>query len=127
MTRTYTISDALREMTQDLKETAGEEAALTARLLMLHALGEPDGALGARLNTPLDEETVNMLSVLTARRIAGEPTQYILGEWEFMGLPFYVGAGALIPRQDTETLCETALPLIKELFKLRVKCRAKLL
>ena len=30
-----------------------------------------------------------------------------------MGLPFFVGPGALIPRQDTETLCETALTWLK--------------
>ena len=60
-------------MTQDLKAAAGDEAALTARLLMLHALGEPDGALGARLNAPLDPATIDILSILTARRMAGEP------------------------------------------------------
>ena len=29
------------------------------------------------------------------RRIDGEPLQYILGEWEFMGLPFKVGEACL--------------------------------
>ena len=38
----------------------------------------------------------------------GEPLQYILGEWEFYGLPFKVGKGVLIPRQDTETLVDHA-------------------
>jgi release factor glutamine methyltransferase len=46
-------------------------------------------------------------------RLKNEPLQYILGEWEFYGLPFKVGRGVLIPRQDTETLVETALPLVK--------------
>lgn len=43
------------------------------------------------------------------RRAAGEPLQYILGEWEFMGFRFAVGPGVLIPRPDTETLTQTAL------------------
>ncbi len=55
------------------------------------------------------ETVVGMLN----RRLKNEPLQYILGEWEFYGLPFKVGSGVLIPRQDTETLVETALPLIK--------------
>ncbi|MPN08560.1 Release factor glutamine methyltransferase [bioreactor metagenome] len=56
---------------------------------------------------PPDKE--GPLAVLTARRLQGEPLQYILGEWDFMGLPFFVGPEALIPRQDTETLCEAVL------------------
>ena len=54
------------------------------------------------------------LNELAKRRLSGEPLQYLLGEWEFMGLPFIVEPSALIPRQDTETLAETAIKLIKE-------------
>lgn len=46
------------------------------------------------------------------RRLAGEPLQYILGEWEFYSLPFYTGKGVLIPRPDTETLCDYAIELL---------------
>lgn len=48
-----------------------------------------------------------------SRRLSGEPLQYILGEWEFYGLPFYVGEGVLIPRQDTETIAELAVSFAK--------------
>lgn len=48
------------------------------------------------------------------RRLSGEPLQYIVGSWEFFGFPIKVRKGALIPRQDTETLVETALFLIKD-------------
>lgn len=50
----------------------------------------------------------------TERRLSGEPLQYILGEWEFYGLPFKVGKGVLIPRQDTETLVDTAARFLKK-------------
>ncbi len=49
-----------------------------------------------------------------ARRIAGEPLQYLLGKWEFMGLPFFVGSGVLIPRPETEMLAETAIAFLTE-------------
>lgn len=45
------------------------------------------------------------------RILSGEPLQYVLGRWEFMGLPFITDARALIPRQDTECLVEAALEM----------------
>lgn len=59
--------------------------------------------------TPASAEQVNFADNIAYRRITGEPLQYLLGEWEFFGLPFYVGKGVLIPRQDTETLAETVI------------------
>lgn len=47
------------------------------------------------------------------RRSRGEPLQYITGKADFMGYTFEVGPEVLIPRQDTETLCETALERLK--------------
>ncbi len=37
-------------------------------------------------------------------RAGGQPLQYLVGRWEFMGLDFYVDKNVLIPRADTETL-----------------------
>lgn len=59
--------------------------------------------------TPASAEQVNFADNIAYRRITGEPLQYLLGEWEFFGLPFYVGKGVLIPRQDTETLAEAVI------------------
>ena len=84
-----------RELAEALGQAAGEEAEIEAKFL---------------LDASSDEA---WLKQAIQRRLSGEPLQYILGEWEFMGLPFRVGSGALIPRQDTETLCETALSWLK--------------
>jgi len=51
---------------------------------------------------------------LAERRAAGEPLQYILGEWEFYGLRFAVGPGVLIPRPETEMLVEIALEHLRD-------------
>lgn len=49
------------------------------------------------------------LELLLARRRAGEPMAYILGEREFWSLPLKVSPSTLIPRPDTERLVELAL------------------
>lgn len=43
------------------------------------------------------------------KRKHGVPLQYILGEWEFYGMKFYVGTGVLIPRADTEICVNEAI------------------
>lgn len=53
------------------------------------------------------------LEAAVEKRLSGVPLQYILGEWEFFGLKFYVGDGVLIPRPDTEILVEEALSFLK--------------
>ncbi len=52
-----------------------------------------------------------LVKQMILRRQQNEPLQYILGEWEFYGLPFKVGEGVLIPRPDTETLVSAVLKL----------------
>ena len=47
------------------------------------------------------------------KRCEGYPLQYIAEEWEFFGMPFKVGEGVLIPRQDTETLVEFLISRFK--------------
>ncbi len=43
------------------------------------------------------------------KRADGYPLQYIVGKWEFMGKEFFVGEGALIPRDDTEAVVRACL------------------
>lgn len=46
---------------------------------------------------------------LAERHIAGEPVAYLIGEWEFYGMPFDISPAVLIPRPDTEVLCENVI------------------
>lgn len=48
------------------------------------------------------------------RRKTGEPLQYILGSWDFYGRKYYVGEGVLIPRPETELLCDIATEHLKK-------------
>ena len=73
--------------------------------------GIEDAAFEAR-QIVLEADCERTANEFVNRRIGGEPLQYILGCWEFYGLPFYVGQGVLIPRPDTETLVDAALGII---------------
>ncbi len=66
-----------------------------------------DRTEGTEYDSPLLADAVEKRS----RRI---PLQYILGEWEFMGLPLRVTEDCLIPRPDTEIIAERAAALLPE-------------
>lgn len=98
-----------RRLTQNRLELGGiESARFESRVLLETVLGLDSGTF-LLPETVLSPQQEQMLASLTTRRCAGEPLQYLCGEWEFFGLPFAVGEGVLIPRQDTETLVETVL------------------
>ena len=67
-----------------------------------------------QLGGPASPGEIAEVDRLLGARASGYPLQYLLGEWAFYGLPFCVGPGVLIPRQDTETLVDAALSLLKK-------------
>lgn len=88
---------------------------MEAAFLFQKALGLDRGALLARGRENADPDRAKEYLTLVERRLAGEPLQYLLGEWEFFGLPFQVGPGVLIPRPETELLVEAALAAVEDL------------
>jgi len=63
----------------------------------------------ARLEEPASVRMVSHLDAMTARRRAGEPLQYVLGEWSFRHITLAVDRRVLIPRPETELVAEVAL------------------
>lgn len=63
---------------------------------------------------------VARVMALADRLVAGEPLAYILGEWDFMGYTFQVNPNVLIPRSDTEPLCERAIACAEQVLHPRV-------
>lgn len=85
------------------------EARLEIRVLLGHALGVSRAWLIAHEHDELPIALLEKYEALLARRLAGEPVAYLLGEKEFFGRSFHVTPDVLVPRPETELLVELAL------------------
>jgi len=95
-----------------------ERARRDAETLLLHVLRKDRPWLMAHSSEEPAEAA--RFADLLARRLRGEPIQYITGEQEFYGLPFRVTPDVLIPRPETEHLIEKALALVTGLANPRI-------
>ena len=97
----------------ELERAGNPDAQVDARLLVCGLCdlvpGRLAGICGQEMPAALHAELERRLD----RRLSGEPLQYIEGAAYFMGLKFAVDSRVLIPRQDTETLCEQALTFLR--------------
>lgn len=111
MTANISIQHALTAARAQLTAQS-DTARIDAELLLAHVLGQSRSYLYAWPERALDAQTATRYSELLARRAAGEPLAYLIGEREFWSLRLRVTPDTLIPRPDTETLVEAALALI---------------
>jgi len=114
-----TIKTILRNATAQLKAESPEpeSAGFEAQLMLTHVLNVNRAWLIAHSDDVLSAQDKVAFEALLVRRLAGEPMAYIFGEREFFGLSLKVTPDTLIPRQDTETLVETALHKIAMRFR----------
>ena len=91
---------------------AGEDtqsASLLARNLTCHLSGKTLEQLLADQNLYAGEDICQEMEKAVERVRQEEPLAYVLGEWEFYGLPLYVDDRVLIPRDDTCAVTELAI------------------
>ena len=79
-----------------------------AEELLAFAAGRPRAWFHARRREEADAGDAALFLALVTRRASGEPLQYLLGAWEFLGRTFRVDPRALIPRGETEAIVEMA-------------------
>ena len=94
-----------------LKAVGVDEAQLEAREIVCFAAGKTREQLMRDSNLYASAEVEAQVADLLARRRAGEPIAYIIGEWEFYGLPLDISREVLIPRTDPEVLAARAIEL----------------
>lgn len=110
-----TYHDLYLDLRRAMEEAGIEGAPLEARELVCTAAGKTKESLlrDGRLDVP--ERVERAARDFLKRRLAGEPAAYLIGEWEFYGLPLTVRRGVLIPRIDTEVLAEQAIRCVNAL------------
>ena len=104
-----TYNNLYMDIRQELHRAGIQAATLEARELVCFAAGKTREQFvrDGRLYVPQDVE--EQARALMQRRIAGEPLAYLIGEWEFYGLPLDISEQVLIPRSDTEVLAGEAI------------------
>ncbi len=95
-------------------EQEKHSARLDAEVLLCFVLNVDRAFLYTWPNQDLDASQESYYRKLILARVQGEPIAYLIGEKEFWSLNFKVNKHTLIPRPETETLIEIALPLLKK-------------
>ena len=115
-----TYNNLYMDIRQELRAAGIEAATLEARELVCYAAGKTRQELmrDARLYVPQAVE--EQVRALVQRHLAGEPVAYLIGEWEFYGLPLDISSDVLIPRPDTEVLAGEAIEYLKTQGECRV-------
>ena len=78
-----------------------QTAGLMARNLVAYYSGKSQEEVLRDRDLYAGEKTCEGVESATARLLQGEPLPYVIGEWEFYGLPLQVNKNVLIPRDDT--------------------------
>ena len=99
----HTVKAALEELMASMDR-------VDAQVIMAEVLGVNRAWIAANPMRILTEGEDARIDSLAVQRAMGRPVAYLLNRREFYGRDFEVGPDVLIPRPDTETLIEAALP-----------------
>ena len=115
-----TIRQAYHHGRQTLSKAGLDSPAFDALCLLSPVFGiRSRTELTVRGGQPVSPAQRQAYETLIRRRLQ-EPLQYLLGQWEFDGMPLYVGKGVLVPREDTLTLVEAAQEALRNVPSPRI-------
>lgn len=110
-----TYNDLYLDIRKELRAAGIEASTLEARELVCFGTGKTPEELTRDGRLYASPELERQVRRLVERHLAGEPVAYLIGEWEFYGLPLDINSDVLIPRPDTEVLVEQAVEHLKTL------------
>lgn len=106
--RSATARGLLDEAAALARDAGSDATAWDAKILLADALGRKN-PLAIDPIGEIPSDATQRFREAWRRRIAGQPVQHILGEWDFFGRTFAVDDRALIPRPETEILAAAVL------------------
>ena len=115
-----TYNNLYLDIRQQLRRAGIEAATLEAREPVCFGTGKSREQLSRDGGLYASPELEARVRDLVARHLAGEPVAYLIGEWEFYGLPLDISREVLIPRPDTEVLVREAAAYVQTQGECRV-------
>ena len=113
--RNFEVNGTIKSLTEKVKTLFGKNNIddSDAEWLVALTLNVPRSKVYDN-KTAVTASDVNKVAKLAAKRVTGEPLQYVLNSANFYGYDFYVDNRVLIPRPETEELVNYALKFINE-------------
>lgn len=108
------VKEILNIGKRQLEECGIADAAIDCKLLYCYMMNVTTVQLILEYQKVLPDSLCDEYFKLLDRRSSGVPLQHITGTQDFMGLEFNVNEHVLIPRQDTETMVEDAISVIRD-------------
>lgn len=109
-----TYSDVYIAVRNTLKALDIASPELEARILVSEVAGKSKSDFVRDSRLHVNDDFEEKVRTLLERRLEGEPLAYIIGSWEFYGLPLKITRDVLIPRVDTEVVAEAAIRLAED-------------
>ena len=107
------ISNLLANGSRILKSNSIKTHVLDSELILSDILKSQREKLIINSNLSVSEKVINNFNKLILRRTKKEPIAYILKKREFWSKDFFVNQNTLIPRPETELLCEQLIKIFK--------------
>jgi release factor glutamine methyltransferase len=92
-----------------LRDTNALRPDSEARWMVERVSGYDGAELVTNEHEPATAPAMQHLDDMLDRRAGGEPLQYVLGRWDFLGLDLLVDRRVLVPRPETEVVAQTAI------------------
>ena len=115
-----TYNNLYLDIRQELRRAGITAATLEARELVCYGSGKTREELIRDGQLYVVPEVEQRIRQLVDRHLHGEPVAYLIGEWEFYGLPLDISEAVLIPRVDTEVLAGEAISYLGTLGQCRI-------